>query len=692
MRARVFEQQLSDLFKAPVEGMTADEKMALIMLQAEAILHGLGGERWEMRFEPFVPGRRPDDEVLYPGLGSSTEVGLFNRDRLSGAPLKLLLRCSSGGEPMAGPPASAGVFATIEAIDADGDPLGVVPGWDRRDVTTILQAPESGPVVSPVPRALVLAIDLHELIEKFSPLGPSSTVLGFGELFHQRFRVSVDVEVGRARITGDDFVFEVHNDGLYGSLYQRLVDVLLPHDVAQQCESKGVPPLAVSAHPWFPVLCIGMQKARFYMDAIIGDLVEQDRMLTDPGWLLRVGLYLEYLTCVGIAEAVKGDIDILTPEERERFEQSPVLAEIRDRIDVDAWKDVWRLREMALSRKGAAGSLNLLRKKTATFAFLHAHHEDLKNAIDLAGPNLNNAQETWHRVFRDAERAVLQMNRDAFPELGELPAVAREFALWHESGSLVGLRLMPRQVTELFGDQDGVFPSACRQYRASMNYVADWARDLGLMEFTGDECVPKSASLLEAHMTKQPARLARLQRRDGYAGSIDVRHESQVTTDIDRNEILESLQRVELLAALSVDELQQLALVVRPISLGHLERIIVQGREGSSLFILQEGTLEVITRVDSSERQVAVLQPPALVGELAFLVGEKRSATVRAIEQATVLELGAAQLRPFVEARPALLDGLVALLEERRRRNLEPAVSGRLLDRVRRAIFAAATT
>jgi CRP-like cAMP-binding protein len=222
-----------------------------------------------------------------------------------------------------------------------------------------------------------------------------------------------------------------------------------------------------------------------------------------------------------------------------------------------------------------------------------------------------------------------------------------------------------------------------------MNYVAGWARELGLMEFTGDECVPKSASLLEAHMSKQPARLARLQRRDGYAGTIDVRHEGPLVSDVDRGAILESLQRVELLSALSLDELQQLADVVRPIHLGHLERIIVQGREGSSLFILQDGTLEVITRVDSSERQVAVLQPPAVVGELAFLLGEKRSATVRAIEQATVLELGAAQLRPIVESRPPVLDGLVALLEERRRRNLEPPVSGRLFDRVRRAIFTA---
>ena len=42
-----------------------------------------------------------------------------------------------------------------------------------------------------------------------------------------------------------------------------------------------------------------------HMRAIVGDLIEQKRMLTDPAWLLRVGLYLELLTCLGIFEAVR---------------------------------------------------------------------------------------------------------------------------------------------------------------------------------------------------------------------------------------------------------------------------------------------------------------------------------------------------------------------------------------------------
>ena len=81
-------------------------------------------------------------------------------------------------------------------------------------------------------------------------------------------------------------------------------------------------------------------------------------------------------------------------------------------------------------------------------------------------------------MFRDAERAVLRQTPDAFPELGFLPAEVRRFVLWHRHGH-VGLRRalrVPGPLPRLLGDQDGLFASACNQYRASMNHVADWAQ------------------------------------------------------------------------------------------------------------------------------------------------------------------------------------------------------------------------
>jgi len=142
--------------------------------------------------------------------------------------------------------------------------------------------------------------------------------------------------------------------------------------------------------------------------------------------------------------------------------------------------------------------LNLLKKREATLAFLHTHHEDLKHAIELAGPNSFNSQETWQRVFRDAERAVLRQAAHALPELAFLPAPAREAVLWQRG----------------FAGQHGIYRTASNQYRASMITVASWAKARGLMDYAGEECVPAQVGLIEAY-THDRTRVAVLQRPDG---------------------------------------------------------------------------------------------------------------------------------------------------------------------------------
>ncbi len=51
-----------------------------------------------------------------------------------------------------------------------------------------------------------------------------------------------------------------------------------------------------TVHPWFPVLLIGSHKAELYTRALVGDVVHKRQNLADPGWLMRVGLYLELMT------------------------------------------------------------------------------------------------------------------------------------------------------------------------------------------------------------------------------------------------------------------------------------------------------------------------------------------------------------------------------------------------------------
>ncbi len=326
-----------------------------------------------------------------------------------------------------------------------------------------------------------------------------------------------------------------------GSLYKRLIDRLVIPDTAQQARAANVADPGAAFHPWYPVLLIGGDKAALYERALIGDIVHKRRNLSDPSWLLRVGLFLEFLTCLGVVEAVKDEVgDLLTPAEREAFDHSPLFAPIRRRINPDAWREVWKLRQIVFPhvghpRTGPVSAKNLLAKRRATLMFLEVHHDDLKQAIELAGPNHHNAQETWQRVFRDAERAVLRQTPDAFPELAFLPAKVREFVLWHRCGQLGLERALgvPSPITRLLGDQDGLFASACAQYRRSMNAVADWANQRALMDHTGAECVPPDASLLETRIAR-PTQVAMLQRRDGYEESASTSPSSCPTRTSDR--------------------------------------------------------------------------------------------------------------------------------------------------------------
>ena len=232
---------------------------------------------------------------------------------------------------------------------------------------------------------------------------------------------------------------------------------------------------------------------------------------------------------------------------------------------------------------------------------------------------------------------------------------------------------MPR----LFGDQDGLFASACNEYRASMNHVADWAQTEGLMDYSGQEAIPRQVSLLEAHMN-QPSRVGLLQGRDGYDPAEPLKVGVDLPPDYEPplNDLRELIADTPLFALLTPEEVDQLASTARPLTFGPTERIIVQGQPGGSLFVVVEGEVEVMLRRADGEVSLGVRPSGAVLGEMSLLTGEPRSATVRAVEGAVVYEIGPRQYEPLLAARPALVDALERAMEQRLR------AQGEVLERV----------
>lgn len=698
MNPKEFQKQLKALLLSPVDGMDWEDKLArarqyLRQLEARANPQEESAElQPTVEIVPFEAGKRPLDEALSPGHGCSERAGyLSTAPETSGQgedevwilyrlrdlfayvapfqrPFEVTLTAwflpPPGVEAEPCPvPALVRVPLSPKIVSTDAYPVPALKPseWTEFHRTTYVAVIRPGDLLPP---------ELPEPMRAWTPDGADPFT--FANRFHQVLRIEIALSEEGERLSSTWTDIEVFDAGRLGALYTRLLDDLVRADLAAQQERLRPDDLHIGYHPWFPVLTIGMDKANLYLKAIQQDLEAQRRNLPDPRWLLRVGLYLELLTCLGIVEAVKDEHpDLLSPAERWAFEQSPAFAPVRERLQVAAWKKVWGLREIALRSGYSLTNItrNLLRKQEATLAFLHTHHEDLKAAIELAGPNLQDAQETWHRVFRDAERAVLRNSALAFPELGHLEPRLRNFCLWHQRGDIrpFGLSVLPEALTSLFGDRDGIYPSACRQYRRSMNDVARWAAERGFMDYTGDECIPRNASLLEAQMDQNTRLLEVLQRRDGHSGyALEVTAPRQAAAPIQIDDVVQVLRRVPVFKPLMDRELRKLAQRARRAIFGPLDRIVVQGQRDASMFVVAAGSVEVLVRLqDGRDTLVATLEDGAVFGEIALLTGDERTATVRAVDEVVLYEITKDALQPIIEARPQLVVELAMLMAVR---------------------------
>ena len=127
---------------------------------------------------------------------------------------------------------------------------------------------------------------------------------------------------------------------------------------------------------------------------------------------------------------------------------------------------------------------------------------------------------------------------------------------------------------------------------------------------------------------------------------------------------------MELLRPFTLAEREALAATMAETLLPQGAAVVRYGEAGDSLYLLAEGVLEVrIPRPDGSEAAVDRLFPGAVLGEGSLLTGQPRSATIIALTEAVVLELRKTDLDPVLRARPALLEGLTAIMVARQSRN-----------------------
>lgn len=103
------------------------------------------------------------------------------------------------------------------------------------------------------------------------------------------------------------------------------------------------------------------------------------------------------------------------------------------------------------------------------------------------------------------------------------------------------------------------------------------------------------------------------------------------------------------------------------------EPLIEQGDEGSSMFLLVRGRVEVRVTRDGLTKVVSQLGPGDCLGEISMLTGEKRTATVAASDEVEAVEITHSAFSAFIRHNPEVLNRLGELLAKRQLANTQPA-------------------
>jgi small-conductance mechanosensitive channel/CRP-like cAMP-binding protein len=136
-----------------------------------------------------------------------------------------------------------------------------------------------------------------------------------------------------------------------------------------------------------------------------------------------------------------------------------------------------------------------------------------------------------------------------------------------------------------------------------------------------------------------------------------------------RSAVEAAISNVDLFALLSDAARGRVADGARERRFAAGETIVREGDRGSSMFIVEAGRLGVSVhgKVGQSQR-LAVLEPGAAFGEISLLTGDPRSATVRALTEATLLEIDKSTLSPILRENPSICGMLELTMQERRKR------------------------
>jgi small-conductance mechanosensitive channel/CRP-like cAMP-binding protein len=126
------------------------------------------------------------------------------------------------------------------------------------------------------------------------------------------------------------------------------------------------------------------------------------------------------------------------------------------------------------------------------------------------------------------------------------------------------------------------------------------------------------------------------------------------------------LQEIEIFSPLTKQEITKLA---EKFILGYFaqgEKLIRQGEEGKTFFIIKDGRVSVNVRVGEAMKKIKELEAGEFFGEMSLLTDEKRSATIIAENETEVLILDRDDFAHILKRKPAIAERISKILAQRK--------------------------
>ncbi|MEI6243677.1 MAG: mechanosensitive ion channel family protein [Acidobacteriota bacterium] len=140
------------------------------------------------------------------------------------------------------------------------------------------------------------------------------------------------------------------------------------------------------------------------------------------------------------------------------------------------------------------------------------------------------------------------------------------------------------------------------------------------------------------------------------------RMDDVVDTPARRDVITRLIAQVPVFAELHEDAHRELAVAAGTLQYAAGEAIVREGDPGSSMFIVERGRVDVVL---SGGQHVATTEAGGYFGEMSLLTGAPRRATVTAMTDCVLVEIGVDAFREYVQSRPDMLAPIAAAAEAR---------------------------